>query len=227
MHKRILIIEDNPVLVANLFAYLEARSYSLDAAQDGQAGLRSALGSSHDAIVLDWMLPRLDGEEVLKELRARGVTTPILMLTARDDLPHKIAGFRAGADDYLTKPFAFVELEVRLDALILRSRGRAQVLVVDDLRFDLATQEVTRGGTALQIFAGGKKLLEELMRSSPAVVSRDRLESTLWGNNPPHRELLRSHMYALRRSVDGPFAAKLIHTVPKLGYRVARLETGQ
>jgi DNA-binding response OmpR family regulator len=225
MTNRILVIEDNRALVANLFRYLEARDYALDAAQDGQAGLELALASHYDAIVLDWMLPRLDGEGVIKSLRSCGRVTPVLMLTALDDLPHKIAGFRAGADDYLTKPFALAELEVRLEALIARSKGRAQVLQVADLRFDLATQEVSRAGSPLQVYASGKKLLEVLMRASPAVVARERLETALWGDNPPEKELLRSHVYELRKSVDGAFASKLIHTVPKLGYRIAALET--
>ncbi|MEO8465495.1 MAG: response regulator transcription factor [Gammaproteobacteria bacterium] len=224
MPKRLLIIEDNRSLVTNLFAYLEPRDYAIDAAQDGQAGLQLALKADYDAIVLDWMLPRLNGEDVIRELRARGRHTPVLMLTALDDLAHKIAGFRAGVDDYLTKPFAVAELEVRLDALILRSKGRGQVLQVADLRYDLATQEVTRAGTPLQIYAGGKKLLEGLMRASPAVVPRARLESILWGDDPPDRELLRSHVYELRKSVDGAFATKLVHTVPKVGYRIAMLE---
>jgi DNA-binding response OmpR family regulator len=183
--------------------------------------LQLATTTEYDAIILDWMLPRFDGDEVLKRLRGRGVTTPILMLTARDDLPHKIAGFRAGADDYLTKPFALAELEVRLEALIHRSRGRGRVLEVADLRFDLATRIVTRGGEKLQIHSGGKKLLEELMRESPAAVTRERLEFIVWGEDPPASDLLRSHIYELRKTVDGPFARKLIHTVPKLGYRLA------
>jgi DNA-binding response OmpR family regulator len=224
MPKRILVVEDNRALVANLFSYLEARNYVLDATQDGQSGLDLALGSDYDAIVLDWMLPRLDGEAVIKSLRSLGCVTPVLMLTALDDLPHKLAGFRAGVDDYLTKPFAFAELDVRLEALIARSKGRAQVLQVADLRFDLSTQEVTRAGTTLHLYAGSKKLLEVLMRASPAVVARDRLEATLWGDNPPEKELLRSHMYELRKRVDGAFDTKLLHTVPKLGYRLAALE---
>jgi len=224
MPKRILVVEDNRALVANLFSYLEARNYVLDATQDGQSGLDLALGSDYDAIVLDWMLPRLDGEAVIKSLRSLGCVTPVLMLTALDDLPHKLAGFRAGVDDYLTKPFAFAELDVRLEALIARTKGRAQVLQVADLRFDLSTQEVTRAGTTLHLYAGSKKLLEVLMRASPAVVARDRLEATLWGDNPPEKELLRSHMYELRKRVDGAFDTKLLHTVPKLGYRLAALE---
>jgi DNA-binding response OmpR family regulator len=130
MSKRVLVIEDNQSLVANLFAYLEPREFILDAAQDGQSGLHLALTIDYDAIVLDWMLPRLDGQQVVGRLRAQGCATPVLMLTARDDLPHKIAGFQAGADDYLTKPFALAELEVRLEALILRSKGRARVLAI-------------------------------------------------------------------------------------------------
>jgi len=221
MSKRVLVIEDNQSLVANLFAYLEPRQFSIDAAQDGQSGLHLALNADYDAIVLDWMLPRLDGQEVVRRLRDSGSATPVLMLTARDDLPHKLAGFRAGADDYLTKPFALAELEVRLDALILRSKGRARVLEVADLRFDLATQQVLRGGLPLHLYTGGRKLLEALMRASPAVVTRERLESVLWIDEPPEGDMLRWHVYELRKSIDGPFPTKLIHTVPKIGYRLA------
>src|SRR5690349_20194504 len=120
INRRLLVVEDNASLVANLFAYLEARGYSLDAARDGEAGLRLALQADYHAIVVDWMLPRLEGDEFVKQLRDKGATVPILMLTARDELADKIAGFNAGADDYLTKPFALAELEVRLDALIKR-----------------------------------------------------------------------------------------------------------
>ena len=182
------------------------------------------MASHYDAIVLDWLLPRRDGEDVIKSMRSLGCGTPVLMLTALDDLPHKLAGFRAGVDDYLTKPFAFAELEARLEALIARSKGRSQLLQVADLRFNVATQEVWRGGSALQLYASGKKLLEVLMRASPSVVARERLENALWGDHPPDKELLRSHVYELRKSVDGAFATKLIHTVPKLGYRIAVLE---
>jgi DNA-binding response OmpR family regulator len=226
MSKRVLVIEDNRSLVANLFAYLEPREYRLEAAQDGPSGLHLALSASYDAIVLDWMLPRLDGEQVLRRLRDAGATTPVLMLTARDDLPHKIAGFRAGADDYLTKPFALAELEVRLEALMLRARGRSRVLEVADLRFDLDTQVVTRARTSLQVYASGRKILEELMRASPAVVGRERLEEAVWGDAPPDGDMLRSHVYELRKRVDGPYATKLIHTVPKAGYRLAVPDDG-
>jgi DNA-binding response OmpR family regulator len=219
--RRVLIVEDNAGLVVNLFAFLEARDYTLDAAHDGPSGLQRALEADYDAIILDWMLPRLDGAEIVRRLRAKGAETPILMLTARDELPDKIAGFHAGADDYLTKPFALAELEVRLEALIARRRGRRRVLEVGDLRFDLATQQVVRANSPVQLYAGCKKLLEALMTASPAVVTRERLEHVLWGDDPPDRDMLRSHVYELRKSVDGPFATKLIQTVPKVGYRIA------
>jgi len=227
MFRRVLIIEDNRHLVANLFAYLEPRQYDLEAAQDGQSGLHLATDTDYDAIVLDWMLPRLDGDEVLKRLRAQGCTTPVLMLTARDDLPHKIAGFRAGADDYLTKPFAFAELDVRLEALILRAKGRDKVLAVGDLHYDVSTQIAIRRGNTLQLHSGGKRLLEALMRASPAVVSKERLEFILWGKEPPETDMLRSHIYELRKAVDSPFAEKLIRTVPKTGYRITAYEPHQ
>ena len=145
---RVLVVEDNRNLVANLFDYFEARGYTLDAAPDGPTGLHLAVTQDFDAIVLDWMLPRMDGREVLSRLRDAGRDVPVLMLTARDELPDKIAGFRAGADDYLTKPFDLPELEVRLEALVARAsgRGRSRVLQVGDLRLDLTTLEATRDG---------------------------------------------------------------------------------
>ena len=225
---RLLVIEDNSNLVANLFAYFEARGHVLDAAPDGITGLHLALTQSYDALILDWMLPRMDGPEVLRKLRDEGNSDiPVVMLTARDELPDKIAGFRAGADDYLTKPFQLPELEVRLEALRARTQGRVRrtVLEVDDLRLDLSTLEASRAGQPLHLFPAGRKLLEILMRASPAVVTREQLESGLWGDHPPDGDMLRSHIYELRREVDGPCGVKLIQTVPRVGYRLARLAT--
>ena len=222
----LLVIEDNRSLVANLFDYFEARGHVLDAAPDGVTGLHLALTQSYDALILDWMLPRMDGAEVLRKLRADGHSdVPVIMLTARDELPDKIAGFRAGADDYLTKPFALPELEVRLEALQARAMGRTRhrVLGVEDLQLDLSTLEASRGGNRLHLFPAGRKLLEVLMRASPAVVRREELERALWGDQPPDGDMLRSHIYELRREVDGPFAVKLIQTLPRVGYRLARV----
>lgn len=220
---RLLVIEDNRNLVANLFDYFEARGYTLDAAPDGITGLHLATSQRYDAVLLDWVLPRMDGREVLLRLRQEASDVPVLMLTARDELPDKVAGFRAGADDYLTKPFALPELEVRVEALIARTRGRGRqrVLQVADLCFDQTTLEVTRAGRSLHLYPACRRLLEVLMLASPAAVTRDRLEQALWGDDPPDKDMLRSHIYELRRSVDGPSAVKLIHTLPRVGYRLA------
>ena len=220
---RLLVIEDNHSLVANLFDYFEARGHTLDAAPDGVTGLHLARNEAYDAIVLDWMLPRMDGPEVLRRLREEhDSSVPVIMLTARDDLPDQSAGFRAGADDYLTKPFALPELEVRLEALMARAHGRQRrrVLEVHDLRFDLSTLEVTRAGQPLHLYPACRKLLETLMQASPAAVTRQQLEHALWGDDPPDGDMLRSHIYDLRRSVDGPFSVKLIQTLPRVGYRL-------
>ncbi|MET4679261.1 response regulator transcription factor [Stenotrophomonas rhizophila] len=220
---RLLVIEDNRQLVANLFDYFESRGHVLDVAPDGVTGLHLAVSQSYDALILDWMLPRMEGPEVLRRLRAdHGSEVPVIMLTARDELPDKIAGFRAGADDYLTKPFALPELEVRLEALMVRANGRnpRKVLEVADLTLDLATLEAQRDGKPLHLYPACRKLLEVLMRASPGAVTRQQLEFALWGDELPDGDLLRSHVYELRRSVDGPFQQKLIHTLPRVGYRL-------
>jgi len=221
---RLLVIEDNRNLVANLFDFFEARGHVLDAAPDGVTGLHLASTQVYDAVILDWMMPRMEGPEVLRRLREdHHSEVPVIMLTARDELPDKIAGFRAGADDYLTKPFALPELEVRLEAVLARAHGRSRnrVLEVADLRLDLGTLEATRAGRSLHLYPACRKLLETLMQASPAAVTRERLEHALWGEDPPDGDMLRSHIYELRRSVDGPFQQKLIHTLPRVGYRLA------
>jgi DNA-binding response OmpR family regulator len=224
---RLLIVEDNHSLVANLFEYFEARGYVVDAAPDGLTGLHLAVTQRYDAIVLDWMLPRLSGPELASKLRKEArLQTPILMLTARDELHDKLSGFHSGADDYLTKPFELRELEVRLLALRHRCGGgtlNARVLRVDEISLDLDTLEVSRGGQSIKLYPACRNLLEVLMRSAPAVVPKDRLEEALWGDDVPDADLLRSHMYELRRAIDGPFSAKLLHTVPKAGYRLGRV----
>lgn len=222
---RLLVIDDNQHLVANIFDYFEARGHVLDAAPDGVM----ATTQDYDAIILDWMMPRLEGTALLERLRLEhGSRVPVIMLTARGELPDKIAGFRSGADDYLVKPFALPELEVRLEALQLRRDGRAplQRLQVGDLSLDLSTLEARRGGQALHLYPACRELLEVLMRASPAAVPRERLEQALWGDELPDGDMLRSHIYELRRAMDGPFAVKLLHTLPKLGYRLRVPDAG-
>jgi DNA-binding response OmpR family regulator len=223
----LLVVEDNRELLANLFAYFEARGHVLDAAPDGVTGLHLATSQAYDAIVLDWMLPRMEGTELLRRLRGEhGMDVPVIMLTARGEVPDKVHGLRAGADDYLAKPFALVELEARLEALLARAtaRSRRRLLQVHDLRFDLDTHEVRRGEASLHLYPACRKLLETLMRASPAAVSREQLEHALWGEDAPDRDMLRSHVYDLRRAIDGPFDTKLLHTLPRVGYRIAAPE---
>ncbi|MDO5610421.1 MAG: response regulator transcription factor [Pseudomonadota bacterium] len=221
---RLLVVEDNRDLLANLFDYFEARGHVLDAAPDGVTGLHLAVTQPYDAIILDWMLPRLEGPGLLRKLRTeQGLQTPVIMLTARNELTDKITGFRAGADDYLTKPFELAELEIRLEAVLARCRGPepAAALRVHDLEIDRQTLQISRAGKAIHLYPACRKLLEVLMQASPATVSRQQLEFALWGDEPPDSDMLRSHIYELRRAVDGPFAEKLIHTLPRIGYRLA------
>lgn len=221
-HPRVLLIEDQADLAANLFEYLEARGFIMDAAPDGVSGLALASDQDFDAIVLDLMLPGLDGLEVCERLRNQsGKDTPIIMLTARDTLNDKLAGFSAGADDYLIKPFALPELEARLQALITRARAGFQThLTVGDLAYDTNTMTITRDGRAIQLNPACRTILEMLMRASPKAVPRERLERALWGDDPPDSDSLRSHIYALRKAVDGPFETPLLHTVHRYGYRL-------
>lgn len=221
-HARVLLIEDQADLAANLFEYLEARGFIMDAAPDGVSGLALATDQDFDAIVLDLMLPGLDGLEVCERLRSQaGKDTPIIMLTARDTLDDKLAGFAVGTDDYLIKPFDLPELEARLQALITRARAGFQTqLSVGPLTYDTTTLTIIREGQNIQLNPACRTILEMLMRASPKAVSRERLERALWGDDPPDSDSLRSHIYALRKAVDGPFPSPLLHTVHRYGYRL-------
>ncbi len=167
----ILIIEDNAQLAANIYDYLEACGHSLDAAPDGVSGLSLAATREYDAIVLDWNLPRMDGLTVLRRLRTHErKRVPVIMLTAHDQLADKIDGFESGVDDYLVKPVALPELEIRLRSLVARLRHTAapdRVLAVSDLSFDLQTLEVSRGGRQLQLSRTSRRLLELLLEKAP------------------------------------------------------------
>ena len=224
---RILLIEDNPSLHANLTEQLEQAGHEVDLAIDGQSGLRLALAGNHDVVVLDLGLPRLDGIEVCRRLRAqRGAGPLVLMLTARDTLDDKLEGFAVGADDYLVKPFEGAELLVRLKALSRRTtRVERDVLVVDDLRYDLGQVRVERAGRPLTLNRVGLRILRELMRASPNVVTREQLEGVLWDGFSPEGSVLRSHIYALRKAIDQDGVPPLLHTVRGIGFRLAREES--
>ncbi|MDR2187081.1 MAG: response regulator transcription factor [Azonexus sp.] len=218
---RLLIIEDHPDILANIVDYLEAAGHTVDCAYNGPGGLHLALTGHHDLIVLDIMLPGMDGFQVCRSLRDSGNHTPIIMLTARDTLDDRLQGLRLGADDYLVKPFALAELEARIEAVQRRARGASPRLQVADLALDLDTLRVTRGGQVLRLNPACLKLLEILMRKSPGVVRREALEAAMWGDDPPASDSLRSHLHLLRLAVDRPFPRPLLHTVHGVGYRLA------
>lgn len=220
---RLLIIEDNRDLAANLVDFLEARGHAVDAAADGVTGLHLAVVNDYDAIVLDLLLPGMDGIHVCRELRARARrNTPVIMLTARGELQDKLAGFRTGADDYLVKPVALLELEARLLAVARRGRGNDthNLLRVGDLELDEDTWEVRRAGRSLELTRLEVTVLAVLMREAPRVVSRARLEHEIWGDDPPASDSLRSHIHRLRTVIDRPFDHALLHTVHGVGYRL-------
>jgi len=220
----ILIIEDNAGLAANIYDYLEASGHQPDAAPDGESGLGLLGINRYDAIVLDWMMPRMDGMTMLARLRGQMKSRiPVIVLTAKDQLEDKIHGFVTGADDYLVKPVALAELEIRLRVLVQRASGaqaEAQVLTVDDLRFDLGTLDVTRAGKVLSMTPVRRQLLELLMRRSPDLVRREELEKLIWKDDIPDNDVLRSHMHMLRKAIDGDAPRKLLKTIAGSGYRL-------
>ncbi|AHY41672.1 DNA-binding response regulator [Stutzerimonas decontaminans] len=220
---RILVIEDNRDILANVLDYLELKGYVVDCAQDGLSGLHLAATEHYDLIVLDIMLPGIDGYQVCKRLREdAGRDTPIIMLTARDALADRLQGLSAGADDYLIKPFALSELVARIEAILRRCQGsRKRQLQVADLCYDLDTLEVSRGGQPVRLNPIGHKLLALLMQRSPAVVRREVLEEALWGEDLPESDSLRSHIHQLRQVLDKPFDKPLLHTVHGVGFRLA------
>lgn len=220
---RILVIEDNADILANILDYLELKGFVVDCAQDGLSGLHLATTNSYDLIVLDIMLPGIDGIKLCEKLRHDADSDiPIIMLTARDSLNDRLQGLNAGADDYLVKPFALSELVARINAVLRRSQGsNKHKLQVGDLQYDLDTLEISRAGQLIKLNPLGLKLLAALMQRSPAVVRRETLEELLWGEDMPDSDSLRSHIHQLRQAIDKPFTTPLLHTVHGVGFRLA------
>lgn len=219
----VLIIEDNHDIADMVCEYLERSGYVMDHAADGITGLHLAVSNDYDVIILDLMLPGMDGIELLSKFRKEAKSSlPVLILTARDTLDDKITGFDVGADDYLIKPFEIKELEVRVRSLIRRQRGNItpEKQIVADLVFDTGTLEVTRSGVPIKITPIGLKILKILMQASPRVVSRREIERQIWGDILPDSDTLRSHMYNLRKSIDKPFNKSLMETMQNSGYRL-------
>jgi len=218
----VLIIEDNQEIATNIFDFMEPKGYTLDWAHTGKNGYELAKKNNYDIIVLDLMLPEMDGIEVCKKLRNKdNITTPIIMLTARDTLDDKVAGFDVGADDYLVKPFALQELEIRIQALTRRANPVIQKsLQIADLHYDPQTHIATRNGRKLTLTATTLKILELLIRETHRVVKRGEIERVLWGDNPPDSDSLRTHMHSLRSTLDHKSEKQLLKTIRGIGYRL-------
>lgn len=219
----ILLVEDHHLLAETIMDYLATEDIEVDYAAKGLQGLELAKTQQHDVIVLDVNLPEMDGFTICRELRETyNIDTPVLMLTARDQLEDKLTGFKQGADDYLVKPFDNEELVVRLQALLKRHRGEVtqKCTRIGDLSLDSGTQQVWRGGQEIVVSPTGFRILRILMRESPEVVTRQAIQQELWGTDMPDTDTLRSHIYNLRKVVDHPFAKAMIQTVKGVGVRL-------
>lgn len=218
---RILIIEDDPVIADFIGKGLRESGFAVDHAADGETGLRRALDERYDALIVDLMLPRLDGLALIDTLRARGRRTPVLILSAKHSVDDRVRGLQAGGDDYLTKPFAFAELVARLQALIRRATGAAEPtrITVGDLTLDLLTRHVERAGQTLDLRPREYALLEYLMRHPGHVVTKTMILSHVWGYNfDPGTNVVDVLVSRLREKLDRNFDTKLLHTVRGVGY---------
>ncbi len=219
---RVLLIEDDRKAAKLLAKGLQEEGFVVDVALSGEEGEEQATVNEYDVIVLDWLLPGKDGIAVCRALRARDVSTPILMLTARDSLADRVNGLSTGADDYLTKPFGFAELVARIRALLRRSRlAQPAVLRVADLTLDPATRRVTRAGTPVALTSKEYAILEVLMRRAGEIVSRTRLVERVWDEaSAVIDNLVDAHVSHLRKKIDPGGSVPLIHTVRGFGYRL-------
>jgi heavy metal response regulator len=218
---RILVIEDERKVALFLKKGFQAESYSVDVATDGRQGLQLALGTSYDAIILDVMLPKMNGLEVLKELRSNNIKTPVLILSVKADVEHRIQGLNIGADDYLPKPFAFSEVLARIRAIIRRTSIDVQgtTLSLADLQMDLLTRSVERGGQRITLTNKEFELLEYLLRNQGRVLSRVILTEHIWDMHfDSETNIIDVVINRLRRKLDDGFPSKLIHTVRGVGY---------
>lgn len=219
---RVLIVEDNRRLNTALKSCLQDESYAVDVAYDGQEGLDFAEAAPYDAIILDVMLPVVDGIEVCRGLRRRRVNVPIIMLTARDTVEDRVRGLDSGADDYLVKPFALAELHARLRALIRRqSEQRSGFIELGDLVIDPASHEVRRAGTEIALTSREYALLEFFARHPGQIITREMAESHIWSYDyVGASNVVDVYIRRLRKKLDDPFATKLFLTVRGVGYRL-------
>lgn len=226
MKGTLLLVEDHRDLAETLSMTLESAGYVIDYAADGMQAIQLATTQVFDAIILDVMLPGIDGFTVCQRLRNEfGLDTPVLMLTARDQIEDKLEGFEHGADDYLVKPFEMSELIARVAAMVNRKRGDIAntQINIGNLTLDSRTRRVSRAGEDIVLSPTGFRILRILLRESPGVVTREALENELWGDDVPDSDALRSHIYILRKAVDRPFEEQhgaLIKTVKGVGLKI-------
>ena len=216
-----LLVEDDGTIAGFVEKGLREAGFAVDHAADGRDGLDRAIAGRYDAAIVDLMLPGLDGLSLIDRLRARGVRTPVLILSAKRSVDDRVRGLQAGGDDYLTKPFAFAELLARVQALIRRASGTAEPmrLTVGDLSLDLLTRHVQRGSLALELRPREFALLEYLMRNAGRVVSKTSILSHVWGYNfDPNTNVVDVLVSRLRDKIDRPFPVKLLQTVRGVGY---------
>lgn len=221
---RILLVEDDPLTANYVAKGLREEGYPVDSADNGRDGLFLATTESYDALVLDRMLPGLDGLTVLQTLRGAGNRLPVLLLTALGDVDHRVEGLRAGADDYLVKPFAYAELSARLDRSLCRSQadvGESTCLRAADLELDLLGREARRSGKRIELQPREFRVLEYLMRHAGRVVTQTMLLETVWDYHfDPQTNVIDVHISRLRQKIDQGFTVSLLHTVRGAGYRI-------
>ena len=218
---KVLIVEDERDIAANIWDFLERRGYLVDHAIDGEQGLVRAMQGDFDVIVLDLGLPRMDGLDLCRRLRDAGSGVPVLMLTARDTLDDRLQGFERGADDYVVKPFAMRELEIRIRALHRRGLPcRDAVLHTGPLSYSTKSMLAERDGRSIPLTVAQGRILGLLMRESPNVIRREALMHALWGEEGGTFAALHTHVSALRALIDRPFDTAMLQTVHGIGYRL-------
>ena len=217
---RILVVEDEKKVASFIKKGLEEEHYAVDIAYDGEKGLALAQINEYDLILLDIMLPRLDGMEVLKQIRRNGSNMPILMLTAKDSVEDIVSGLDGGSDDYLTKPFSFAELVARVRALLRRkAREKTDILTVDDLSLSTSTHRVKRGGREIELTPKEYALLEYFMRNPNRILTRTLITEHVWDYHfDPETNVIDVYVNYLRKKIDQGFEKKLFHTIRGSGY---------
>jgi len=220
MRAKILLVEDEPTLGKAIARGLVLDGFGVDVATDGTEGLRLATEETYDLLILDWMLPGLDGLELCRRLRDKRSTVPILMLTAKDDVPDKVAGLETGADDYLTKPFDFTELKARIAALLRRGRyQRRRTLTFGSLTVDTEQRTAAFDGATILLTPKEYELLELLATRTGQVVDRELLTTRLWPDYETSSNNLEVLVASLRRKLEGDQRPRMLHTVHRRGYR--------